>query len=197
MKQLLTVITIVMLLSFLSCGSSQSKCNINIIPKASLPEGADWTGIWFTNYGQMVLDVKGKSVVGEYCDDEKKQWGKLEGTIEGDTIRFRWVTHDMRVVGKDRITQGYGIIQYKIERIGNRDVHKFFGTWGYENSECGGGIWKGEKSKRFTELYQKGRYQIPCEIKKSSKTEEFTEEESELEESSTETEENIMEDIGL
>lgn len=200
MRLSLGVIT-VLATFYLSCGSSQNQCKSNITPSGSLPKRASWEGIWFTNYGQMAITTKGNFLVGEYCSDEAKQWGKIEGTITGDVVRFRWIAHDLRVEGKERITQGYGILQYKIEGEGKNETHKFTGTWGYENSECGGGIWKGEKSKRFSELYRLGRYQIPCELKGGEGTaDDFSEKEEAEEEITTKPsshEGEEMEELGL
>lgn len=178
----LLLIVVFLSAGLINCSGSQyGSCDNGVGPSGPLPSGAGWSGIWFTNFGQMSITVEGRNLVGEFCDDDRQQWGRIEGTIQGNIVHFRWVSHDVRMVGRDRVTEGSGVIQHQMEKRGDLEVEKFIGSWGYGNEVCGGGPWRGEKSARFSQMYAQGRYEVQCDIKQGNANENVMEENGESE----------------
>lgn len=96
---------------------------------AAAPAGAVngvWAGAWQTDFGAMRLQVEGGRVVGRY--DYKN--GRIEGVIEGNTMRGRWV--------QDNAQGGF------IFRL-SPDGRSFDGRWGRGASETDGGPWAGRR----------------------------------------------------
>jgi hypothetical protein len=92
----------------------------------------------------MNLVQTGNAVVGEYKKDERS--GKLNGSVEGDLLRFDWVERRALVSNKPVETKGKGYFKYMIDPSNNEHVIK--GEWGIGNQMTGGGPWNGWKSLR-------------------------------------------------
>ena len=83
----------------------------------------DVTGTFDSTFGNLVLTQEGTRVTGTYdcCDG-----GTIRGTLEGDTIRFRWRQPDAVGSGRWRVEQGGAVLR---------------GRWGTGLSEIDGGGW--------------------------------------------------------
>jgi hypothetical protein len=114
------------------CGGSSANGSFTPGP---LPHGADWTGVYFSDWGRMELTRTGDSVVGTFTSDTKR--GHLSGTVNGDILHFTWSQEDNTIIGRPRTITGSGVFQYYIED----DEHHLRGTWGYEGAVEGGGTW--------------------------------------------------------
>ena len=114
------------------------------ITVGALPAGASFTGVWFSpEYGEMHIEQSGATAVGRYFKDERA--GRLQGSIEGDVMRFEWTENRELIVGRQVETKGHGY--FKIYKNEAEDTWNLKGEWGTDASETGGGPWSAVKSK--------------------------------------------------
>jgi len=98
----------------------------------ALAEGANFTGVWDTNFGTMTLKQNGNSVTGTYTHDD----GRIEGKVSGGRLDFRWFEEPTYSLPNDA-GGGYFIIA--------ADGKSFKGKWRYGFSgPWRDGEWKGE-----------------------------------------------------
>lgn len=122
------------------CGGAQT----HSITVGALPAGASFTGVWFSpEYGEMHVEQSGATAIGRYTKDERT--GRLQGSIEGDVMRFEWTEQRELIVGRPVETKGHGY--FKIYKNDAEDTWNLKGEWGTDASEHGGGPWNAVKSK--------------------------------------------------
>lgn len=116
----------------------------HVIQVGAMPAGATFTGVWFSpQYGEMHIEQNGSSAIGRYTKDERN--GRIQGTVEGDVLRFEWTENRELIVGRPVETKGHGyfkIVQHQEDETWNLD-----GRWGTDASEHNGGPWTAVKSK--------------------------------------------------
>ncbi len=123
-----------------ACGGGGG-ANITI---GTMPEGGTFQGVWQSpQYGNMHLCQTGTSVNGDYEKDERH--GTIQGTVQGDVLRFQWEERRELVAGRPTVTRGRGY--WKLEIGGDGDTY-IKGEWGVDDSEVGGGEWNGVKMRR-------------------------------------------------
>jgi len=81
----------------------------------------DLTGRYDSKFGQVRLEQSGRRIVGTYDYDG----GRLEGTIDGNVIRFAWT---------ERSGAGRGVWVVA-------STSQLIGTWGTGDDDIGGGGW--------------------------------------------------------
>ena len=88
MKKTLIVVVFLSLVSFPWAQNQKHFSSVTIVEKNNHPEQKDWNGTWQTNWGEMVLTVKGNVVEGYYEHDS----GKIKGVLtdNGKVIKGRW-----------------------------------------------------------------------------------------------------------
>lgn len=147
--QLLALLTLVL---GGGCGGGAGKAAP--IHAKSMPEGGNFTGVWFSpQYGEMHLRQDGSTAIGRYTKDERA--GRLQGSVEGDIMRFEWTEQREMIVGRPVQTKGHGY--FRIIRDDAEETWKLVGEWGHDASERGGGPWNAVKSKtRKPELDDQG-----------------------------------------
>jgi hypothetical protein len=110
----------------------------------AMPAGGTFTGVWFSpQYGEMHLEQNGAAVIGRYEKDERH--GRLQGSVEGDVMRFEWTESRELIVGRPTKTRGHGY--FRITHSDADDTFNVAGEWGNDDSEAGGGPWTAVKSK--------------------------------------------------
>ncbi len=125
----------------IACGGGSANISVG-----EMPQGGSYHGVWQSpQYGNMHLCVSGSHVVGDYQKDERR--GTIQGTIQGDVLRFQWEEKREMVVGRPTITRGRGWFRLK---IGQDEDQYFEGEWGHDDAETGGGPWNGVKMRRGT-----------------------------------------------
>jgi len=87
------------------------------------------TGRWNTTYGEMRLVVTRGRVTGTYTSG----MGKIEGTLTGDIMRFRWI---------EGASGGPGVFML------SEDGDSFSGRWGYDDIDQEPGPWTGTRISR-------------------------------------------------
>ena len=116
------------------CGGTSGRANVSPAP---MPDGGSFTGVWFSpQYGEMHMVQSGASVVAEYTKDERS--GRIQGTVNGNLLRFEWVEERELVSGVPQVLRGRGYFQY---RVGEDRRHNLLGRWGIDDAEVGGGEW--------------------------------------------------------
>jgi hypothetical protein len=134
----------------LACGGAQqAKLNVG-----AMPAGGTFTGVWFSpQYGELHMQQNGATVIGKYSKDERM--GRIQGSVQGDVMRFEWSESRELIVGRPTKTKGHGY--FRIVKDTNEDTWKILGEWGNDESEQGGGEWNAVKSKtRKPELGDEG-----------------------------------------
>lgn len=103
----------------------------------TLPQEASFEGVWYSRqFEHMFLTRTGDEVTGVYA---YKNGGKIEGTVEGNLLKFKWVepgSKEHAIKGQS----GHGYL--KLVREG--DKLELVGKWGYEDDYLGGGPWEAE-----------------------------------------------------
>jgi len=128
-----------LLTAALACGGGSANITIG-----TMPQGASYHGVWQSpQYGEMHLCQTGAQVTGDYVKNERQ--GRIQGTVQGDVLRFTWEERRQMVVGRTQVTRGRGYFRLS---IGQDDDQFIEGAWGHDNSETGGGPWNGVKLRR-------------------------------------------------
>lgn len=123
------------------CGGGGNRANVS---PGAMPEGGSYTGIWHSpQYGEMHLVQTGTQVVGCYTKDERH--GRIQGTVQGDLMRFEWSERREMVSGRPTMTRGRGYFQYS---VGGDGDHYAQGQWGADDNETGGGPWNAVRDRR-------------------------------------------------
>lgn len=131
------LIFLAMFASLAACGGA-GRADITIAP---MPDGASFHGVWQSpQYGDMHLCQTGSSVIGDYEKDERR--GRIQGTIQGNTLRYTWEERRQMVVGRTQVTRGRGYFQLV---LGEDNNQYFTGEWGVDEQETGGGPWNAAK----------------------------------------------------
>jgi hypothetical protein len=106
---------------------------LNLKPVYVVTAGkGNFTGTWNSTYGEMVLRQSGRRVTGTYTFGH----GEIEGTINRDTLQFRWIERDSG-------SSGTG------EFILAKDGDSFRGPWGYDGRQDESpGEWTGTRISR-------------------------------------------------
>jgi hypothetical protein len=123
----------------LGCGGGSADVSVG-----TMPQGGAFTGVYHSpQYGEMNIIQTGDSVVGEYKKDERS--GRINGSVEGDIMRFEWVENKAMISNRPTETRGRGYFRYMIDPSNGDHVLK--GEWGIGDNETGGGPWNAWKSK--------------------------------------------------
>ncbi len=114
------------------------------IPQGPMPQGGSYTGVWHSpQYGEMQLVQTGSSVVGEYTKDERT--GRIQGTLQGNVLRFEWSEERELVAGHPVTTRGRGYFTYA---VGDDGDHYITGRWGNDSNMTDGGPWNAVRDRR-------------------------------------------------
>ena len=110
---------------------------IERIPTSAMPPGVEYSGLWYSNYGDMELVQTGEQVKGTFT---YRSGGTLMGTLEGGVLRFDWVQEGDLSVGRREVSgKGYFVM--------SSDGQKLEGKWGYGYKFSGGGVWTADRAK--------------------------------------------------
>lgn len=110
-----------------------------------MPQGGSFTGIWYSpQYGEMHMVQNGATVIGRYAKEEKT--GRLQGTADGDLMRFEWTQARELIVGRPTTSKGRGYFRLAYDE--SEKAWKVEGEWGDDTSETGGGPWSAVRSRK-------------------------------------------------
>ena len=139
MKKNAYVFVCVVALTLLSaCGGGGANYK-SLTPGEMNPEGS-FDGVFQSAaYGRMEMTVNGDVVVGLY--EGERFFGKVEGTVDGDLMTFKWYQWNEDLNGKVRETTGHGYFRYTVVSEGTpenpRSTHFIKGEWGYGDDNAG------------------------------------------------------------
>lgn len=115
------------------CGAAGGRADVS---PGVMPEGGSFGGVWNSpQYGRMDMVQTGATIVGEYTKNERS--GRLEGTVQGDLMRFTWSERRELVAGVPRLNRGHGYFRL----VKDAEGFKLIGEWGHDDNETGGGPW--------------------------------------------------------
>jgi hypothetical protein len=98
-------------------------------PKHSAAAGTGFAGTWSTNWGDMTLTGSGGSISGTYSHSQ----GSLQGTVEGNVLRFHWSQKGNGNKGAGKFTL-------------SADGRSFTGSWNYnDDPDKAGSSWTGTR----------------------------------------------------
>lgn len=159
------------------CGPSGSGAKSANVQAGDLPEGGDWTGVWYSElYGYLHLVQDGNAISGKWIRTHKDRWGEINGQVTGDLMKFEWKEHTIGLVGPNATKTGKGYFKYKRpegdnvddlitgeigrgadetgdpwEAIKQRNVKPDLSSIGGTGSgDVGGGDWDGENKEQGT-----------------------------------------------
>ena len=97
----------------LGCGGGSSAPKLATVTPADMPEGADWTGVYFDAlYGYFHIVQEGKTVPGKWERSHKDKWGELHGVATGNVLKFTWTEDTVGAVGPAAQRDGKGYFVY-------------------------------------------------------------------------------------
>lgn len=145
-------VLVVGLAALAACGSRQGRVNygysgqdpvtqenVNVRP-GPMPSGDTFTGLYHSQeIGDVSLHQTGDHVVGCYEYDRAACHvrGRLEGSVEGNLLRFSW-TEDQRACGRLSVPPGRGYFLLWKDSANN---FRSTGEWGFGDEEAGNGRW--------------------------------------------------------
>lgn len=110
----------------------------------TMPSGQNFSGVWHSpQYGEMHFVQTGQQIVGEYTRDERS--GRVQGTAQGNVMRFEWSERRELVAGRPTTTRGRGYFRFFIGADGDAYL---VGEWGPDDREDGGGPWCAARDRR-------------------------------------------------
>jgi hypothetical protein len=119
------------------CGGPPPEPTHAQVKAGDLPEGGDWTGVFYSPvYGHLHMVKEGTSVSGKWRTAAGDKWGELHGEVTGDLLKFDWVEHKIGLVGPGATSEGRGYFKYVIP-AGENTNHEIHGEWGLGRSEVG------------------------------------------------------------
>jgi hypothetical protein len=93
------------------CGAGGGR-TADITP-GEMPAGSSWTGVWYSElYGYLHLVQDGNAVQGKWLRPHKDRWGKLDGKMEGNVLRFEWSEYTIGLVGPNAEKKGKGYFKF-------------------------------------------------------------------------------------
>jgi len=98
----------------LGCGPSKPPAKSANVSPGTMPDGGDWSGVYYSPlFGYLHLEAEGAGVKGRWMRPRKDQWGELEGTADGNLLKFEWSEYIDGLVGPNSKKSGRGYFVYK------------------------------------------------------------------------------------
>lgn len=131
------------------CGGSQKDTVLraNVKP-GDMPEGGDWTGVYYSpSEGYLHLVKDGSGVNAKWRTVAGDEWGELHGEVTGDLLRFEWTSHSIGQVGPGATRGGKGYFKY-VRPPGDNVQDEIHGEYGLKENEVGT-TWKAIKQRNM------------------------------------------------
>lgn len=119
------------------CGGSKQE-GAHVVPKpGDMPEGGDWTGVYYSPlYGNLHLLKEGSNVSGAWRTAAGDKWGEMHGEANGDIFKFEWKETTIGMVGPSATKTGRGYFKYT-RPPGDNVNDEIKGEWGLKAEETG------------------------------------------------------------
>lgn len=109
----LLALSVVVAAPMVACGGGESQTAASVPKSAPMPDGESWSGVYFHPvFGYLHLVETGTNVAGRWKRADESAWGELEGTFEGNLLRYKWTEHKINLVGAAASSHGTGWFQY-------------------------------------------------------------------------------------
>jgi len=111
----LAVLLAMMLAATLSlgCGPGKPPAKTANVTAGSMPDGGEWSGVYYSPlFGYLHVEASGDRVKGRWLRPRKDQWGELEGTADGNLLKFEWSEYIDGLVGPNSKKSGKGYFVY-------------------------------------------------------------------------------------
>jgi len=118
-----------------ACGGQQPT-KVATVKAADMPEGGEWTGVFYdqTN-GYLHLVKEGDTVSGKWRTTAGDAWGELSGKVTGNLLKYEWKEHRIGMVGPSATRTGRGYFSYTEPKPG--EAHEINGEFGLGMDETG------------------------------------------------------------
>ena len=128
-----------------ACGGSEPEAKV--LPKAGdMPDGADWSGVYFSpTYGNLHLVKEGSAVSGKWRTAAGDKWGAIHGEVTGNLLHYEWEETTIGMVGPSAKKTGRGYFQY-VRPKGDMVNDEIRGEWGL-GQQTTGVTWTAVKQK--------------------------------------------------
>jgi hypothetical protein len=96
-----------------ACGPDSPSAKVaNVSPKP-MPSKASWEGVYYdVLFGELHLVEEGNTITGKWQRPLKAQWGKVDGTVDGNVMRFSWEEYVDGLAGPNSRKKGKGYFVY-------------------------------------------------------------------------------------
>ena len=87
-------------LGAVGCGSDVKPAKTAKVKPGPMPEGGDWTGVYYSPlFGRLHMVAEGKLVNAKWTRPVKGRWGQLQGNVDGNLLKFDWTEYTDGLVG--------------------------------------------------------------------------------------------------
>ena len=129
--------TVLFSLAFVGCGPPKEKAKTANVTAGTMPDGGDWTGVYYSPlYGYLHMVQEGSLVNGKWQRPLKGRWGELQGNVDGNLMRFDWTEYVDGLVGPNSKKSGKGYFIYSRPEGENVD-DRLAGELGRGENEVG------------------------------------------------------------
>jgi hypothetical protein len=120
-----------------ACGGG-TQTEVKAVPKAGdMPEGAEWTGVYFSpTYGHLHMVKEGSAVSAKWRNAAGDKWGALHGEVTGNLLHYEWEETTIGMVGPSAKKTGRGYFQY-VRPKGDNVNDEIHGEWGLGHETTG------------------------------------------------------------
>ncbi|MEM9693585.1 MAG: hypothetical protein AAGA56_13645, partial [Myxococcota bacterium] len=95
------------------CGPSKPPAKLAGVQAGEMPADGSWEGVFFDPVkGNIHIVVDGTKAKGGWQTPTKESWGRLDGTVEGNLMKFKWEEYLDGVVGPNSKRSGRGYFVY-------------------------------------------------------------------------------------
>ena len=116
MSHALRKITLAAVLSALpafGCGPGTPDAKLASVQPGAMPAKGDWEGVYYSPlFGTLHLKKKGGGVFGAWMTPMKDIAGRLDGTTDGNVMKFSWESHIIGLVAPNSKKNGKGYFVY-------------------------------------------------------------------------------------
>lgn len=139
-------------ITFIGCNSSSGPKTANV-KAGDMPSGEEWGGVYYSEvFGNLHIIENGSGIVGRWQRTTKSHWGELEGTKEGNLLRYTWHEKQYGQVGPQATTSGKGYFVYSIDQNGFPVIKGEYGTSQDEVGSAWTAIKQRGKKANFDEI---------------------------------------------
>jgi hypothetical protein len=121
----------------LGCGPSTPDAKLANVTAGAMPKEAGWEGVYYSPlFGTLHLKSKGGGVEGRWLTPVKDVCGHLQGTSDGNVLKFEWEQWTIGLVGPNSKRNGRGYFAYSRPEGENVD-DEIHGAIGQGQDEVG------------------------------------------------------------